>query len=350
MSKTLSKYSKIGTLKGEMLSGSTFFKNKNYFSFEVPILNLAASGSFDHGLCRGITTIAAPPKHFKSSFHLMGMRSFLKHHEGKDPVIWFYDNEFGTPLEYFEARGVDMDRVLHLPFRSLEDLRNDMFQKLEQVDPEEEQIMIVVDSLGQATSKKQQDDAKKDENKADLQRPKLIKDFCRLVAPAITIANVPSIFINHTYTSQDMYKPGEVISGGTGIIYASDTVWTIKKVNDKDEKTKEVLGNEFIIDIAFSRQVKERSKFTVYVDYETGVDPYSGILELMEEFGIVVPNGKGYYSLANDMEKKYRLKALRDNVDDVLARHLNDPEFRKMVENKYKLTKSKDEETVVIQP
>lgn len=337
MSSAMNKFMKVGTLKGEMLSASTFFKNKDYFPFEVPILNLAASGSFDYGLCRGITTIAAPPKHFKSSFHLMGMRSFLSHYKDEDPIVLFYDNEFGTPLEYFAARGVDTNRVIHLPFASLEDLRNDLYQKLESVDPEKDRVMVVIDSLGQATSKKQADDARKDENKVDLQRPKLIKDFCRLISPMITMANVPTIVINHTYTSQDMYKPGEVISGGTGIIYASDTVWTIKKVNDKDEKTKEVLGNEFIIDIAFSRQVKERSKFTVYVDYETGVDPYSGVFELMEEFEIVVPNGKGYYSLATDMDKKYRLKALRANVDGILEKQLKDPEFRKMVEEKYKL-------------
>ena len=84
-------------------------------------------------------------------------------------------------------------------------------------------------------------------------------------------------------------------------------------------------------------QEKGKSKFTVYVDYEKGVDPYSGVFELMEEFGFVVPNGKGYYSLASNMEKKYRLKALRDNVDGILEKFINDPEFRKMAEEKYKL-------------
>lgn len=336
MSKTLNKFLKSGTLKSEVLSASTFFKDKHHFPFDVPIMNLACSGSFDKGPCRGIMTIAAPPKHFKSSFHLMGMKSFLEYYKNEDPLILFYDNEFGTPLEYFAARGVNTDRVIHIPFSSLEDLRNDLYQRLEEVDPESDKIMVVVDSLGQATSKKQHDDAKKDDNKADLQRPKLIKDFCRLISPKLTMSNVPAIFINHTYDSQDMYKPGQVISGGTGIIYASDTVWTIKKVNEKDDN-KEVIGNEFIIDIAFSRQVKEKSKFTVYVDYEKGVDPYSGVFELMEEFEIVVPNGKGYYSLASNMDKKYRLKALRDNADGILERYLNDPEFRKMAEEKYKL-------------
>ena len=64
----LKKNSKVKTTA--ILSESQFFKEKDMISTDVPMINVALSGSIDGGLAPGLTVLAGPSKHFKTSFAL----------------------------------------------------------------------------------------------------------------------------------------------------------------------------------------------------------------------------------------------------------------------------------------
>ena len=90
----MDKLKKNSKLKNtEVLSESKFFNEKDMTPTDVPMINVALSGSIDGGLAPGLTVLAGPSKHFKTSFALIMAAAYLKQH--KDAVMLFYDSEFG---------------------------------------------------------------------------------------------------------------------------------------------------------------------------------------------------------------------------------------------------------------
>ena len=138
------------------LSTSKFFTEKDMVSTDVPMVNVALSGSIDGGISPGLTVLAGPSKHFKTSFALLMAGAYLN--AKPDAVMLFYDSEFGSPQSYFEQFGIDTDRVLHTPIANVEELKFDMVNQLEQLDREDD-VIIVIDSIGNLASKKELEDA-----------------------------------------------------------------------------------------------------------------------------------------------------------------------------------------------
>lgn len=63
MSSLLAKLKKNSTVKmSAAMSESKFFNEKNSVKTDLPILNLALSGSVNGGLSSGLTIVAAPSK------------------------------------------------------------------------------------------------------------------------------------------------------------------------------------------------------------------------------------------------------------------------------------------------
>ena len=61
-----------------ILADSKFFNDKDMVPTDVPMINVALSGSVDGGLAPGLTVLAGPSKHFKTSFALIMAAAYLK--------------------------------------------------------------------------------------------------------------------------------------------------------------------------------------------------------------------------------------------------------------------------------
>lgn len=227
--------------------------------------------------------------HHNTSFGLMIVSAYLKKH--KDAVLLFYDNEFGSPQSYFESFGIDTDRVFHTPFKSIEELKFDVMGQLEGLS-RKDKVIIMIDSIGNAASKKEIDDALSESSKADMTRAKQLKSVFRMVTPYLTMLNIPMIAVNHTYATQEIYSK-QVVSGGTGIYYSADTIWIIGRQQDKDGT--EIQGYHFVINIEKSRFVKEKSKIPISVSWKGGIQKWSGLLDVAVEAGYVVKPALGWY-------------------------------------------------------
>ena len=75
----LKKNSRLGHT--EILAESKFFTEKDMTPTDVPMVNVALSGSIDGGLAPGLTVLAGPSKHFKTSFALLMAGAYLKQHK-----------------------------------------------------------------------------------------------------------------------------------------------------------------------------------------------------------------------------------------------------------------------------
>jgi len=289
----LKKNSKIKTT--EVLADSKFFNEKDMVATDVPMVNVALSGSVDGGVSPGLTVLAGPSKHFKTSFALLMASAYLK--AKKDAIILFYDSEFGSPQSYFQQFGIDPARVLHTPVANVEELKFDLINQLEEIDRKDD-VIVVIDSIGNLASKKELEDAINEKSVADMSRAKALKGLFRMCTPYLTMKNIPMLAVNHTYQEIGLF-PKAVVSGGTGIYYSADNIWILGRQQDK--KGTEVQGYHFVINVEKSRYVKEKSKIPITVSWDGGVRSYSGLLDVALAGGYVVKPSNGWYATV-DME------------------------------------------------
>ena len=292
----MDKLKKNSKLKNtEVLSESKFFNEKDMTPTDVPMINVALSGSIDGGLAPGLTVLAGPSKHFKTSFALIMAAAYLK--QNPDAVMLFYDSEFGSPQAYFEQFEVDTSRVLHTPITNVEELKFDMMAQLEALD-RDDKVIIVIDSIGNLASKKEMEDALNEKSVADMSRAKALKGLFRMATPYLAMKNIPMLAVNHTYMEIGLF-PKAVVGGGTGIYYSADNIWILGRQQDK--KGTEVQGYHFVINVEKSRYVKEKSKIPITVSWDGGVRSYSGLLDVALAGGYVTKPSNGWYATV-DME------------------------------------------------
>ena len=278
-----------------ILSDSVLFAEKDIIKTDVPMINVALSGDIDGGLTSGLTVLAGPSKHFKTSFALLMGAAYLKQYE--DAVMLFYDSEFGSPQKYFESFGIDTSRVLHTPITDVEQLKFDLVGQLENIE-RGDKVVIVIDSIGNLASKKELEDALNEKSVADMSRAKALKGLFRMVTPYLTMKNIPLLAVNHTYQEIGLF-PKAVVSGGTGIYYSADNIWIIGRQQQK--QGTEIKGYNFVINVEKSRFVKEKSKIPVSVTWDGGIAEYGGLLEVAMAGGYVTKPNVGWYA-AVDMD------------------------------------------------
>ena len=331
----LEKLKKSSRVTGtDVLSDSKLFGEKELTTTAVPMVNAALSGSIDGGLASGLTVLAGPSKHFKTSFALLMASSYLKKHD--DAVLLFYDSEFGSPQSYFEAFDIDPARVLHKPVTNIEELKFDLVHQLNEID-RKEKVIVVIDSVGNIASKKEVEDAENMKSVADMTRAKALKGLFRMVTPMLTIKDIPLLAINHTYMEQGMF-PKAVVSGGTGVMYSADNVWIIGR---RQEKTgTEITGYDFVINVEKSRFVKEKSKIPISVSWEGGIEKWSGLTEVALDLGYVVKPKNGWYQAKNpadgsELSGNVRMKDTlkKEFWDNILEK----TDFATALEEKYKV-------------
>lgn len=315
-----------------ILSNSKFFSEKDMITTSVPIINVALSGKLDGGLTPGLTLFAGESKSGKTLFLLLCIKAYLDKYP--EAVCLFYDSEFGSPQSYFDAFGIDTSRVIHTPLTDIEQLKFDVMKQLSEI-TKGDHVFIAVDSFGNLASKKEVDDALNEKSVADMSRSKQMKSFFRMVTPHLTIKDIPMVGIQHTYKSMSLF-PTDVVSGGSGGIYASDNIIIISKSQEKDGS--ELAGFSFNMKIEKSRYVKEKSKLSVRILFDKGIVRWSGLLDIALEGGYVIKPSNGWYCRVisgKAEDKKYRAK--ETDTKDFWSIFLNDKTFQKYVSDKYSI-------------
>jgi RecA/RadA recombinase len=286
----MDKLKKNSKLKNtEVLSKSKFFTDKDMVATNVPMVNVALSGSIDGGLSPGLTVLAGPSKHFKTSFALLMAGAYMNKYP--DAVMLFYDSEFGSPQSYFESFDIDTSRVLHTPITNVEELKFDLIGQLEALE-RGDKVIVVIDSIGNLASKKELEDAINEKSVADMSRAKALKGLFRMTTPYLTMKDIPLLAVNHTYQEIGLF-PKAIVSGGTGIYYSADNIWILGRRQNK--KGTEITGYDFVINVEKSRYVKEKAKIPISVSWEGGVEQYSGLLEVALAGGYVQKPSNGWY-------------------------------------------------------
>jgi len=153
------------------------------------------------------------------------------------------------------------------------------------------------------------------EMKGDLGRkPKALTALVRNCVNMFGSYNVGLVCTNHTYASQDMFDPDDKISGGQGFIYASSIVVAMKKMKLKEDedgnKITDVMGIRDGCKVMKTRYAKPFEGVQVKIPYETGMNPYSGMVDMAEKRGLLKKEGNSLAFVTSDGEiiKQFRKK------------------------------------------
>jgi len=332
----LKKNSKVK--ESSILADSKFFTEKDMVKTDVPMINVALSGSVDGGLAPGLTVLAGPSKHFKTSFALIMASAYLKRYD--DAVLLFYDSEFGSPQAYFENFDIDTRRVLHTPITNVEELKFDLIGQLENLD-RGDKVVVVIDSVGNLASKKELEDAINEKSVADMSRAKALKGLFRMTTPYLNMKDIPLIAVNHTYMEIGLF-PKAVVSGGTGIYYSADNIWILGRQQDKEGT--EIKGYHFVINVEKSRYVKEKSKIPISVSWEGGVQKWSGLLDVALQGQYVAKPSNGWYCRVSRetgelLEPKVRAK---ETLEEKFWKPIfEETDFANYLKNRYSILNEK---------
>lgn len=335
-SKMMEKLLKNSTVKfSSVLSESVMFNDRDIIPTHIPIFNIAFSGSLDGGIAAGLTLLAGPSKSFKSLSSLVCVKAYLDKY--KEAVCVLYDSEGGMTPDMLKSQGVDPSRVLHIPIDHLEMLKFDLVKQLQEIN-RGDKVIFVIDSIGNTASLKELNDALEEKSVAEMQRAKTIKSLFRMVTPSFVNKDIPCICICHTYQEMTMY-PKQIISGGSGLIYSQNQAFIIGKSQEKDGA--ELAGWNFTLNVEKSRFVREKSKLTFKVLYGSGIQKYSGLLDMAIELGAIVSPSTGWYSVVDLVtgeisSKKYRKRDC--DSEEFWIPILESKEFKQKVIDRYMLS------------
>lgn len=133
-----------------------------------------------------------------------------------------------------------------------------------------------------------------------------------------------------------------VVTHNTGGIYSANQIFIITKAQEKEGT--ELKGYKFTINIEKSRYVREKSKFPFIAKYESGIDKWSGLLDIAIEGNFVVKPSMGWYSKVDPEtgeieDKKYRAKDTSNAAFWLPI--ISDPKFNEYLHNRYQVGSTK---------
>jgi hypothetical protein len=132
-----------------------------------------------------------------------------------------------------------------------------------------------------------------------------------------------------------MFDPDDKISGGQGFIYASSIVVAMRKLKLKEDedgnKITQVKGIRAACKVMKTRYAKPFESVQVKIPYETGMNPYSGLVDLAEGTGLLTKQGNRLRFETSTKEEILQFrKAWERNEDGCLDKVMRD--FNKIEE------------------
>ncbi len=297
-------------------------------------LNYLISGDFHKGVPLGKVTVFAGESGSGKSY--FAAANIVRAAQEQGIFVVLIDSENALDEQWLTALDVDVseDKLLKLSMAMIDDVAKTIstFMKdyRDLAEEERPKVLFVIDSLGMLLTPTDVDQFDKGDLKGDLGRkPKALTALVRNCVNMFGSHNVGLVATNHTYASQDMFDPDDKISGGQGFIYASSIVVAMRKLKLKEDeagnKISEVRGIRAACKVMKTRYAKPFEAVQVKIPYATGMNPYSGLVDLAEKKELLVKSGNRlkYTTQAGEEILQFR-KAWESNNDGCLDKLMAD--------------------------
>lgn len=337
---------------------STLTKITDYYDTGSMALNRVISGNVNLGLPAGrITTIFGPSQSGKSLIAAQTVKNAFE--QDKIDVCYWVDSE-GGGAQILENFGVDLEKVEYIPVADVEEATVSLvkiYDTLTQAHKEWEEdpknndkirAIVVLDSFGALASSKMITDAvDKDKMVPDMgAAAKARNSLMRALMMRVVKSDAALIVINHEYQNPGAMFTSKVhsMAGGLGVEYASHVILQASKLLVKDGdvefatgKEKDgnhvgfYKGNRMRFFCTKNRVIKPAFEADVYIDFDTGISKYDGIIQDAVKYGFI-NEVRGGYVVPSYKETRVTYKELvsKDEIWDTFIDKFNEESQKKM--------------------
>lgn len=291
-------------------------------------LNWAISGSFTRGIPLGKVVMFAGQSGSGKSYLASG--NLIVDAQKQGVFVVLIDTENALDEVWLHALGVDTseDKLLKINVAMIDDVAkiiSDFVKEyksnyLSLPKADRPKVLFVLDSLGMLLTPTDVNQFDAGDLKGDMGRkPKALNALVRNCVNMFGELEIGLVVTNHSYASQDMFDPDDKITGGQGFVYASSIVLAMRRLKLKEDedgnKTTDVKGIRSQIKIMKTRYAKPFETVELKIPYESGLDPFSGLMDLFEQKGLLVKDGnKLRYTALDGTEHKYFRKQYTDEI------------------------------------
>lgn len=324
--------------KAQTIDESTFAKVTEFIDSGSFAINRVLTGDIHKGFPVGrISTLFGLSQSGKSLIAANTVVNALKNNQVD--VVYIFDSEGGTLVDFFKKEGVDLSKINHIPVASIEQCSVKMLQTYDMLvqahqeyldDPDNNddiRALCILDSYGALAADKLVNDAvNKDKSAMDMGLgAKLKNNLMRGLMMRVVQSNATLLIINHEYQDPGAMFASKVhnMAGGKGIEFASHVILQCEKVFVKSTDTEFLTGLESDNDnVGFYKgnklkffTVKNRickPMFTaqVYLDFNSGISKYDGLIEDATRMGFLTEVRGGYECSSYNQGKKITYKDL----------------------------------------
>jgi len=289
-------------------------------------LNALLSGSIYDGLPSNKITALAGEASTGKTFFTLGIAKKWQE-QSKQAGIIYFETEGALTKDMLAERKIDSKRFVVIPVATVQEFRTQCTKILDNIEkvPLEHRhpILLVLDSLGNLSTEKEVRDTLEGNDTRDMTRAQLIRGAFRVIALRLSKLDTPMIVTNHTYDVIGAYVPTKEMGGGSGLKYAASTIIYLSKSKDKDSD-KNVVGNIIKATLQKSRFTREFLRVETKLSFETGLDPYYGLIDIAIDAGIFKEEGgridvggtKVFGKNIKEEPEKYFTKEVLDKIND----------------------------------
>ena len=296
-------------------------------------LNYLISGDFHKGVPLGKVTVFAGESGSGKSYICSG--NLVRNAQEQGIYVVLIDTENALDEDWLRALGVDTseDKLLKLNMAMIDDVAKTISEFMKGYkamnDEDKPKVLFIIDSLGMLLTPTDVNQFEAGDMKGDMGRkPKALTALVRNCVNMFGSHNVGLVATNHTYASQDMFDPDDKISGGQGFIYASSIVVAMRKLKLKEDedgnKVSEVLGIRSACKVMKTRYAKPFESVQIKIPYSTGMNPYSGLIDMLEAKGVLKKDGNrlAYTSpITGEVIKEFRKNFTNEQLDTIMQEY-----------------------------
>lgn len=315
-----------------LISESAFGEIKEWIPTGNYALNCQISGSIYKGIpSNRIIGISGPSGTGKTYLALNMAREAQKigYH------VLYFDTEFAIDENHVSKFGIDTNEFTLIPEDVIHNVKHQIIEIFEAMKDAQKakkdpgKFIIIIDSIGNLKTAKEEADSKLGEHKRDMTRPSEIKSLFRTVTVQSGKLNVPILFVNHTYTDTTAYVPTDKIAGGSGVMYNPSVNIILSKAKLKEETKQSKEANMSQTGIIVTSKL-DKSRFTrpipikMQINFFTGMNKYIFLENYVDWETCGIQKG----SLTKKIEKK---PVLDENGEQVIYR--GKPKFEEIETN-----------------